>query len=364
MKSKLQIENWRLKGWVLGSIILCTAGLIFILNELAQNRTYFLRYYEQEQNSRVNQLSYFFEDMLETGNSEEQVITYIQERIESSGSQYPIFVREGEILFVKDENTTRKIERDKQYSKYLQEIQQEFINTSADFLVNGKHYTLAIVTHKNSLVNNWKVTKHEIYTIVVYVVTILSLLAISIIATEIISMKNKTIQSYKNKWIVQNKKLEVALDELHEARVQKLSEDANTEAKVVGKFYDLDIINSLLRKSDRKELRPFYMMIIKLELEDLYYSKQRIFDMMQPIQDLMRSNCIMAEAGKGEFAILMYKTSKSAVEELKKTIYEQGMFRIREEGIKVRLGYIKVKEQSNALDVFQLLHDKIREVEV
>ena len=60
----------------------------------------------------------------------------------------------------------------------------------------------------------------------------------------------------------------------------------------------------------------------------------------------------------------MYKTSKSAVEELKKTIYEQGMFRIREEGIKVRLGYIKVKEQSNALDVFQLLHDKIREVEV
>ena len=67
MNEKIQRKKWHLAVWVIAVVILSAAGLLFIINELVQNRIYFLKQYEQEQNRFTNQVGYFLEDMLQAG---------------------------------------------------------------------------------------------------------------------------------------------------------------------------------------------------------------------------------------------------------------------------------------------------------
>lgn len=361
-KNKSKNNKLDLICWVMSAVVLAITGTIFIMNELIQNRAYFLRFYQEEQQIMTQQVVESLEVMLHFGTSEEELVEYLQLHVDSSGSQYPIFAVEDELFYVKDKSTTNMIVRDQTWNEYLLELQEDFIITKVNFTI-GRHYTLAIVTHKDSLLNRFKVTKHETYIFVAYATTIFFLLAISITSVTTIALKNGKIYKYRNRLVVENKKLEAVVSELESMREDYAKEAFKSEEKVMSRYYDMDIVNSLLKKSDRSELQPLHLMLVKLDLTNIYYSKNKIFDMMQPTFDLMKPTWIMAEVGKGEFVLMLYKTQNSDVELLKEKIYHTGMTKIRQEGIKVKLGYIQVKNHSSAYDTFYFLRQKMQEDE-
>lgn len=361
-KNKSKNSKLGLVCWVVSAVILAIAGTIFIVNELIQNRVSFLRYYQEEQQMKTQQVVEALEVMLHSGMSEEDLVEYLQLHVDSSSSQYPIFAVEDELFYVKDKCTTNMIAREQTWNDYLLDLQEDFIITEVKFTI-GRRYTLAIVTHKDSLLNRFKVVKHEIYIFIAYMTTIFILLAISIISVTTIALKNEKIHKYRNRLVVENKKLETVVNELESIREDYAKEAFRSEEKVIGNYYDMDIVNSLLKKSDRSELQPLHLMLIKLDLANIYYSKNKIFDMVQPIFDLMKPKWIMAEVGKGEFVLMLYKTQKSEVELLKEKIYHTGMTKISKECIKVKLGYIQVKNHSSAYDTFYFLRKKMQEDE-
>lgn len=363
MKKWLSKAGSRMMAGFLAAILFTGAGLFYVTNEFIQNKAYFLRFYKEEQELLTESLADSLETMAENNSTDEELLDFIAEHVQTSGSRYSFLAKDADMLFAKDKNSTKNLVKDMKKDSYIHSVEEDNVVTYKEFEYNNGVYTFGIVTNKTALLNNWKVTKHEIYTMLAFFIMSICFLAVSIGAIAVIHVKNRAIMRYKNDWIEQNKKLEQVSDQLQVVKEDVLQAQLPSEEKEISPFYDMDIVYSLLKKSDREELRPLYILFLKMNLADRYYSKNQMFDMVEPVRKLMKDTWIMAETGKGEFVILLYRTGKEEAEKLKADICDTGTAAMRDAGVRVRIGMVYVENQANALDVFKILQDKMKKTE-
>ena len=89
--------------------------LAAMLVELHNNQEQYMSMYQKDQQQFIDQLANTLTYMMENGKTEQDVITYMGDEIEASGSRFFVLTKDDSVLFAKNDITTKCLGRTKRH---------------------------------------------------------------------------------------------------------------------------------------------------------------------------------------------------------------------------------------------------------
>lgn len=310
------------------SICLCVFFFIVVMVaalgvELYENQESYIGMYEEQQAMFVEQLGTVFTNMYACEKTDDDVIRYLSKNVKASGSRFFVLSKNQEVLFAKNDITTKTLGTNKDKNKFFERIKKQDV-TIQKFLfeVENDSYEIAVISDIYSIKTDGNLIKHMYY--ILLAVAIMSLVLISLLMT-LIGSWNRTqrkLEGTRKELDIRNEKMEQISQETGIIGSEKtdmqgsLGETGIIQSEKT-EFYNVYTIRMLLQKSEDVHLKPLQMIFLTMKMEDRYFGKDEIFGVMSKIQKTLSKVEVMGEIRKGKFVILAYKTT---AEEAKKRL--------------------------------------------
>lgn len=308
------------------SICLCVFFFIVVMVaalgfELYENQENYIAMYEEQQGMYVEQLGTVFTEMYTCGKTDEEVVTYLSKSVKAAGSRFFVLSKNEEVLFAKNDVTTKTLGNLKDKDKFFERIEKQDVTIQKYlFSIEKDAYEIAVISDIYTIKTDGDLIKHMYY--ILLAVAIMSLVLISLLMT-LIGSWNKTqrkLEGTRRELDIRNEKMEQISQEAGVLPSQKT--DMMEEAGETGiiqseqtEFYNVYTIRMLLQKSEDEHLKPLQMIFLTLKMDDRYFGKDEIFGIMRKIQDTLSKVEVMGEVRKGKFVILAYKTTLEEAKE-------------------------------------------------
>ncbi len=323
-----------------------------ILYELHLNDDNFLHMYQSQQEYYIKELSKELQYRYQNKMTDDEIIAYMDTQVEASGSRFFVLIKDKKVVFAKNKLTTDGLSSLRDADKFFKNIEQnEIMKNSASFEIDGSHYEIYLISDTYSVLVDGGVIKHRYY--ILLAVCLVSFVLVALLLT-LIGSWNKTqkkLEGTKKELDIRNEKMEIISRENGILSGDKTDLIQNQEEIGISQadgteFYNIYTIHTLLRKSDDDTLRPLQMYFLRVVMENRYYTKHELFELMQMIQTKLSKTDVMGEVRKGYFVILSYRMSEKHAllreERVKKWCEELK----KEKGIEIEYRYVPEDERS------------------
>lgn len=305
LKQLYVIPKSRMKAVIITLAIVVLVSVLFVINENKNNREAYLDVYRKQQQDYTEQLGNQVEILANENSSPADFIEYFSEKAKVSGSSWMFVCEDDTVVFAKDKTTTNNLRKSAEKETFLLELQeQNYIFTSEEKNVQGRVYLIGTVTDEYYALTSGKVLQHEIYVYLVLGILIMLGVLTVIAMTASLNREQETNQKLEDVLQKQNQKLERTEEKLIAQPEGELAATSEND------YYDSELIQLFLQKSECKELRPLQILFLQIEMEERYYSRQEIFDAVDEIKNFLWSTHVIGEIGKGRFVVLMYRTTQ------------------------------------------------------
>lgn len=351
LKQVYQNPQTRMKAVIIALVIVVLVSGGFILWENTNSQNYFVEVYQSQQQKYTNQLANQLELAASAGMNETELVTCFEERVEVSGSSWSFLCRDDIVLFAKDQKTTETLRESKDRTTFLENIEeQNLIFTSAVKRLDGNMYMVGTVTDKNYALSKGQIPQHEIHLyLLLAILIILGVMSIIGITSKLNQIERELLDT-SDILQRQNQKLEKAGEELADSAEEEV---AVAEESAEKNFYDSDLIRMFLKKSNDVALMPMQIMFIDIIMENRYYSRQEIFDVVTGLKAYLKDTHVTGEIRRGSFVVLMYKTTYEEAIEIQKQSEIYGQQVKKEKEICLRVRVLEVKDGAKAEAVYE-----------
>lgn len=279
------------------------------------NRDNIFSAYKDDQSQTVSILA----ERLE-GLSEKDMESVINEVVDVSGSEWAFLTKGDDIIFVKDAATTAELS-DMTASGLDEYMSKQKGIVSATAIV-GSGYVIGIYADKSYVLSAYGVNDFEFYIVIAVIAAFLVLGGMVIEYAGRIGHMGRKVQRLEDELTARNEKFD-EYERLTESYGEELRQkDIEPADKKSGRYYDMEVVDSLLSKSTDPELYPITFLFISVQMGDRYFSRDEIFGIMDFIKGCMGSNHVTAEMSKGNFVVLMYMTDMSTAEQIRDKMLE------------------------------------------
>lgn len=294
--------------------------------ELYENQESYIKLYQNQQQLFVNQLEVIFSQMYQDGKTDTDVIEYLTEKVEASGGRFFVYTKGNEVLFAKNDITTKGLGNLTEKRAFYKSIENQDITIQkAGFSVEGQFYEIAVISDIYTIKTDGNLTRHQYY--ILLAVATMSLVLISLLVT-LLGSWNRTqrkLEGTKKELDIRNEKIEMFSRETgayigdKTAILAKEGKTGVTQSRET-EFYNIYTIRMLLEKSEDPQLAPLQMIFLSIVMENRYFTKDEIFEAMKEIQKNLKKVEVMGEVKKGQFIILAYRTSLEQAKKRMKSI--------------------------------------------
>ncbi|HCJ09479.1 MAG TPA: hypothetical protein DHV96_14315 [Lachnospiraceae bacterium] len=317
--------RYRMISISISVVVFIAVMLAAILIELSNNQEQYMVMYREGQQQVLSQLADTLRYMAEGGTDDTGLVTYLSENVAASGSRFFVLVKGSDVLFAKNDITTRCLGSLNTKDALYDSLQTQSVSVlSATFEQEGQTYEIAEFYDVDTVKAEADLNKHQYY--ILLAVAIMGLVLVSLLVTMLGSWNRteKQLKGAEKELDIRNEKMEQISQETGTLTGDKT--DLLTKEEVTGiikskraEFYNIYTIKMLLQKSEDKELKPLQMILVNVVMGNQYYTKDQIFNAMERIKHHLRPVEVMGEIRRGRFVILAYRTP---VETARKRIRE------------------------------------------
>ena len=317
--------RYRMISISISVVVFIAVMLAAILIELSNNQEQYMVMYREGQQQVLSQLADTLRYMAEGGTDDTGLVTYLSENVAASGSRFFVLVKGSDVLFAKNDITTRCLGSLNTKDALYDSLQTQSVSVlSATFEQEGQTYEITEFYDVDTVKAEADLNKHQYY--ILLAVAIMGLVLVSLLVTMLGSWNRteKQLKGAEKELHIRNEKMEQISQETGTLTGDKT--DLLTKEEVTGiikskraEFYNIYTIKMLLQKSEDKELKPLQMILVNVVMGNQYYTKDQIFNAMERIQHHLRPVEVMGEIRRGRFVILAYRTP---VETARKRIRE------------------------------------------
>jgi hypothetical protein len=338
---------------VIATVVLLVLMIVHYAVSILQNRKKIIEQYGVLQGTQAKLLAASLE-----GKSEQDMIDVIKSRLEVSGENWAYLMLDGEMIFMRDDNTTESMAYLKAkgaMADYLAESGGIYSSAS----VTGTDYVCGIYTTKNYILSNYGVGEFENYVILGFVVMFLVLGAMIIQYSIYLNRTMAEREAVTKELRDRNTKFR-EYEKLSAEYKDQILDYESGQRNDIKKVYDMDIVDALLSKSKDVELYPICFMYVSVVMADRYYSKDELMAIMELIKSNVKKKHVTAEISKGFFTVIMYKTDIAEAESLRNVILRQWeSFPIPKQDTSIKISLYQVKENDDPRRVFYREKDKV-----
>lgn len=329
----------RMRAVLIPVVLFMICSMVFIGNELIQNSIYYLRNVERQQQKYIELLSVQMDLLCEEGASDEECIDYMKKTVMQSGNSWFYLAKDSKMIFVRDDATTEALGEYKNYRKFMDSYSDSNVVWTHASFGEGR-YEVGTISAQDYLLNQAKVIKHIIYIGIAVLLCTAAYLALTIILASMWNDTDRKNKELTKQLVDESLKVEALLVQLEQEEAQ--------ESKTLKRYqiYNRSMAETLLVKSDDEALYPLSVMIIKVVLHNMMYTRRQLYNMIQVIQDKLNTNQLVAEIRKGEFAVLMYHTTEEEALSLKEKVFAEWKEMESMRGVVVRAAVISTDNQT------------------
>lgn len=257
-----------------------------------------------------------------TGKSEGEMIDFISHSVPVSGTTWGFLLQNGRVIYLKDDDTTTSlsyISSNDEFESYMEDLGGIVSEAS----VSGTEYVCGVFTDTSSVLEEYGTSNMEFYIVIAVIATILLFGCILIEFAGRIGHEGRKVIALQSILTERNEKFDEyeKLTGQYEEEIRNRDLDKG-EIKREG-YYDMEIVDTLLSKSDDPKLFPITYMFIRVRMGNRYFSRDAIFRFMDFIKSTMGKNHVTAELSKGYFVVIMYKTDMGSAEKVREEMLSE-----------------------------------------
>lgn len=174
--------RYRMISISISVVVFIAVMLAAILIELSNNQEQYMSMYRDSQQQVVDQLADTLQYRKANGEEDAELVTYLSEHVAASGSRFFVLVRGEEVLFAKNDITTKCLgslsDRDALYKSLETQGVSELSST---FEQDGVTYEIAEFYDTDTVRTEGDLNKHQYY--ILLAVAIMGLVLVSLLVT-------------------------------------------------------------------------------------------------------------------------------------------------------------------------------------
>lgn len=296
-------------------LLMIVLEIVYYGYHMMNNRDNILAAYKDDQSELVSVLA----ERLD-GLSENDMVSAIQRSVGVSGSEWAFLIKGDDVIFIKDEATTADLSG--MTASGLEEYMGKNDGIVSENRIAESDYIVGMFADRSNLLSSYGVNDFEFYIVIAMIVAFLVLGGMVIEYAGRIGHMGRKVQRLEDELTARNEKFD-EYERLTESYEEELRQkDIEPADKRSGRYYDMEVVDSLLSKSTDPELYPITFLFISVQMGDRYFSRDEIFRIMDFIKGCMGSNHVTAEMSKGNFVVLMYMTDMSTAEQIRDKMLE------------------------------------------
>ncbi len=279
--------------------------------------------------NRENVLAAYKEDQSQTtsilaesldGLGEEDMVSAIQRAVGASGSEWTFLLKGDDIVFIRDEAATADLSH--MTAAGLEEYMSRQDGIVSETGIAGSDYVVGMFADRSYVLSSYGVNDFEFYIVIAVIAAFLVFGGMVIEFAGRIGHMGRKVRRLEAELAARNEKFD-EYERLTESYEEELRQkDLEPAEKKAGRYYDMEVVDSLLSKSADPELYPLTFMFISVQMGDRYFSRDEIFRIMDFIKGCMGPTHVTAEMAKGNFVVLMYKTDMAMAEDIRDKMLE------------------------------------------
>jgi hypothetical protein len=350
-KQKLNRKQYMLFA-VVSTLVLLVLMIVYYAHSIWQNREDQIAQYKELQSRQVELLSAALE-----GKDQADMIEVLKSKVTASGENWAYLLLDGEMIFMRDENTTNSMS----YYK-TKDALTDYMNGSTGVYssssVADTGYVCGIYTTRAYILSNYGAGEFENYVILGFAAVFLAmgvmLIQYSVYLNRTLTERDNLARELQDR----NKKFR-EYEKLSAGYREQLLDYEAQQRNGSEKRYDMEIVDALLSKSKDAELYPICFMYVSVIMADRYYARDELRPIMELIKSSMKKQHVTAELSKGFFAVLMYKTELAEAEKLRTVILKQWeSLPDRKEDTRLRISLYSVTDEEDPKEAFYREKDK------
>lgn len=338
--------------WLTGEKVLIKVVVFFMLlflslfafllgRELITNQNGHLASISREQQYYTEQLTNQVEHQMADGHTVDEVVDYLESEVHVSGSRWVFLSVGNTVAFAKNQSTTRSLGELAYWYRFRDHIldQPDALMEYQTFDYAYKTYRVGLVASRSAVLSEAGIPRHNLFLIMGTGSALMFLVALFLGTVVTLNHTRKDLRGIQQENVAKNKQIQSLLEIAARAREEAVPEEEEDERCMV---YDAEMIRNFLRKSDDPKLYPLCYLGICIIMGRKYFSKDEIFSYIDPVKELLASRHLLAEAARGKFVAVLYRTDFEEAEALRLRIKEAWDQKPAVEGLQVGIGIIKV----------------------
>jgi len=304
------------------------------------------------QDEATKQMAHSLAGIGEYESEKEILVAKVKELFEISSGRYTMLTQGEQVLYIKDDLTTRRYL--KSTSQCVNQLEkQNVILTSQEFVFGDESYKIWVISSGDYGLNQLRLDDFFLYLSLLIIITGIGFVCYVISITARQHRMNQQLMAESEK---------VREHLIKEETLQESLIKEKHKSSDVKENYDEKTAQCLLKKSTDPELYPLHLLVVKIKMGDRYYTRDEMDEVKNAIKNRLTSNQILCEIGKGEFAVLLYKTKFLMAKELYsklQMIWEQDPAFQRYE---IHMLKEEVREREKADELLKWMREKVIEM--
>lgn len=283
-------------------VVLAVGTMGFIVAELVRNSHQFLENFQRQQQLYVNLMSEELDRMYREGCNEEELCDYLEKKGAGAKQDLYYLVRDEKVLFARDRKSTEILGDYTDFETFREAYEvRDVLWSSAKF--GDNQYEVGWIYSQAYLLKQTKMTRHFMQIIIPVTVSIVIcfILAVSFVGAWVNAVsKNRELKE----------KMVEVISKVDNLQIEKEQLTQNLEMADSEKYrvYNRNVVLCLLKKSEDAEVLPLTVMIVKIvNQQEFIYGK--FYSLISMIQGYLNRMQMIAETGRDEITVLMYRTS-------------------------------------------------------
>ncbi|TAH65377.1 MAG: hypothetical protein EWM47_11270 [Anaerolineaceae bacterium] len=342
--------------------IIVTAIILFMAIELRNHKTSFINNYEKEQQVLTNQVSIRMNYYMVSGQMDisEAISTVINE-VETSGSKFWFIAENEEMLFVRDQNTSKLFEFISLSSFIKQSRDDNMSISSSSFIIGDNQYTVGLCVKEAYMNDIGRVSQHYIYIIMPIIVISAMIIVILVISILHISKQEDRIKELEDDAIERNKTIEKLNISIKQLQLEDVERDYNMEETIQKTIiYNREVLISLLDKIKKENIVPLTIIVVELSTSDKSQNEDNYHKIIKSVSRLIDKEHVIAEVEPHIFTILLFKTRSDSSNDIKDTLVNKWAIPLKRQGFIIRMGLSSIDNYDAKVDkVFDLIYREV-----
>ena len=288
-------------------------GFLVVNYEMQEVERNFKASFEREQQNIGMEMVKRLTLIGETDASDEKLIEGMLSNGIQGSRRWTFLYKNGQVLYYKSTSETKEsIARKESMPELLERLtNSESIVTTNEFTIGENQYVLGIVTSEDVVLLDGNVSRTKTYVVVVYLAFCFGFLILLLNLLGKIQKDTKKMKEKDTLILEKNKIIEVLAEEKMNLQQKEFLVSAKEPI-----WYNNDVLQEFLRKSDQEALKPLTMVGIRLLFHSDYVANDTLAELLTAMKGVLTKKCVLTELARGEYVILIYKTNKESLKEL------------------------------------------------